>query len=110
MLRLMCVLLLLLSLVSPLTLSQQQTQPYHHQLPFGPPPLAPEFPPDGTFNPAALVPQPEEIAEIGFFPIDALPDGTRPFIARRLHAIHKAEGSLVYLEESAGARNATQRD
>jgi 8-oxo-dGTP diphosphatase len=52
-------------------------------------------------DPAALVPQPEEIAEIGFFPLDALPDGTRPFIARRLHAIHKAEGALVYLEEMA---------
>jgi len=61
-------------------------------------------------NPAALVAQPEEIAEIGFFPIDALPDGTRPFIARRLHAIHKAEGALVYLEEMAGTGNAAQRD
>jgi ADP-ribose pyrophosphatase YjhB (NUDIX family) len=57
-------------------------------------------------NPAALVPQPEEIAEIGFFPLDALPDGTRPFIARRLHAIRKAEGSLVYLEEMAGIGDA----
>jgi 8-oxo-dGTP diphosphatase len=52
-------------------------------------------------DPAALVAQPDEIAEIGFFPIDKLPDGTRPFIARRLRAIHKAEGALVYLEETA---------
>lgn len=52
-------------------------------------------------DPAALVPQPDEIAEIGFFPIDKLPDGTRPFIARRLHAVHQAEGALVYLEETA---------
>src|SRR5439155_6466760 len=56
MLRLMCVLLLLLSLVSPLTLSQQQTQPYHHQLPFGPPPLAPELPPD------TLAPAPQQMS------------------------------------------------
>jgi len=56
MLRLMCVLLLLLSLFSPLTLSQQQTQPYHHQLPFGPPPLVPEFPPD------TLAPAPQQMS------------------------------------------------
>jgi 8-oxo-dGTP pyrophosphatase MutT (NUDIX family) len=53
-------------------------------------------------NPAALVRQPDEIAEIGFFPIDALPAGTRPFIARRLEAIYKAESTPVYLEECAG--------
>ena len=56
MLRLMCVLLLLWLLFSPLTLGQQQTQPYHHQLPFGPPPLVPEFPPD------TLAPAPQQLS------------------------------------------------
>jgi len=55
MLRLMCVLLLLWLLFSPLTLGQQ-TRPYHHQLPFGPPPLVPEFPPD------TLAPAPQQLS------------------------------------------------
>ena len=55
-------------------------------------------------DPSTLVAQEEEIAEIGFFPIDALPPDTRPFIARRLHAL-AADGSagVTYLEEGAGA-------
>jgi 8-oxo-dGTP diphosphatase len=51
-------------------------------------------------DPGALRMQEEEIAEIGFFPLDALPEDTRPFIAHRLRAIRDAApGSVVYLEE-----------
>ncbi|HET9169584.1 MAG TPA: NUDIX domain-containing protein [Actinospica sp.] len=38
-------------------------------------------------DPAALVPQEEEIAEIAFFAPDALPEGLRPFMRRRMGAI-----------------------
>jgi 8-oxo-dGTP diphosphatase len=51
-------------------------------------------------DPGVLRAQPEEIAEIGFFDLDDLPGGVRPFIARRLRAIHDAPGSVVYLEET----------
>lgn len=51
-------------------------------------------------EPGLLRPQPEEIAEIGFFDLGALPRGTRPFIAHRLTAIRDAPGSVVYLEET----------
>lgn len=51
-------------------------------------------------DPAALHPQPEEIAEIGFFDLDDLPADTRPFMARRLAAIRDAKRSVVYLEET----------
>lgn len=51
-------------------------------------------------DPAQLRAQPEEIAEIGFFDLDDLPADTRPFIRRRLDAIHKAPGTIVYLEET----------
>jgi 8-oxo-dGTP diphosphatase len=50
-------------------------------------------------DPGALRAQPEEIAEIGFFAFDDLPGDVRPFIARRLQAIHAAGGAMVYLEE-----------
>lgn len=51
-------------------------------------------------QPDKLRPQPEEIAEIGFFALDALPAGTRPFIVRRLGAIGSRPGGVVYLEET----------
>jgi ADP-ribose pyrophosphatase YjhB (NUDIX family) len=51
-------------------------------------------------DPGLLRAQPEEIAEIGFFDPGDPPPGTRPFIARRLRAIHDAPGTLVYLEET----------
>lgn len=51
-------------------------------------------------DPSALCAQPEEIAEIGFFDFDDLPADTRPFITRRLAAIQKAPGMVVYLEET----------
>lgn len=52
-------------------------------------------------DPAALRIQEEEIAQVGFFPLDDLPEDTRPLIARRLRAIGgAAPGSVVYLEES----------
>ena len=51
-------------------------------------------------DPAALRAQPDEIAEIGFFDFDDLPPETRPFITRRLAAIRKAPGTVVYLEET----------
>jgi ADP-ribose pyrophosphatase YjhB (NUDIX family) len=38
-------------------------------------------------DPAKLVPQEEEIAEIAFFAPDALPDGLRPFMRHRMGAI-----------------------
>jgi 8-oxo-dGTP diphosphatase len=51
-------------------------------------------------DPSALRIQEEEIAEVGFFALDALPDGTRPFMRNRLQAIRDAApGSVVYLEE-----------
>ncbi len=58
-------------------------------------------------EPALLRPQPEEIAEIGFFDLGDLPHGTRPFIAHRLAAIHAAPGSVVYLEETWPADSAS---
>jgi 8-oxo-dGTP diphosphatase len=51
-------------------------------------------------DPGLLRAQPEEIAEIGFFDLGDPPPGTRPFIARRLQAIHRAPSGIpVYLEE-----------
>lgn len=51
-------------------------------------------------DPAALVPQEEEIAEIVFFPPDALPDGVRPFIRERIEAIVRGGfREVAYLEE-----------
>jgi 8-oxo-dGTP diphosphatase len=51
-------------------------------------------------DPAALRAQPEEIAEIRFFPPTELPEEMRPFIARRLQQIFAAGGGgAVYLEE-----------
>ena len=61
-------------------------------------------------DPGQLRPQPDEIAEIGFFDLDELPPGTRPFIAHRLQAIHEAPGTVSYLEETwhvHGASNHT---
>lgn len=55
-------------------------------------------------DPAALRAQPDEIAEIGFFDLDDLPAGTRPFITRRLAAIRDAPGSVAYLEETFPAQ------
>jgi ADP-ribose pyrophosphatase YjhB (NUDIX family) len=51
-------------------------------------------------DPSVLVPQEEEIAEIGFFPVDALPEGVRPYMRHRIEAIvaHGFEG-VAYLEE-----------
>jgi 8-oxo-dGTP diphosphatase len=52
-------------------------------------------------DPDTLVPQEEEIAEIGFFPPDRLPEGLRPFMRHRMEAI--IEGGfrgVAYLEES----------
>jgi 8-oxo-dGTP diphosphatase len=52
-------------------------------------------------DPSALCRQEEEIAEIGFFPLDDLPADTRPIVARRLLALRDAApGSVVYLEET----------
>jgi ADP-ribose pyrophosphatase YjhB (NUDIX family) len=51
-------------------------------------------------DPALLVPQEEEIAEIGFFAADELPEGVRPFMQHRVEAI--VEGGfhdVAYLEE-----------
>ena len=51
-------------------------------------------------DPSTLVPQEEEIAEIGFFPLDELPEGVRPFMRHRVEAI--VEGGfhhVAYLEE-----------
>ena len=51
-------------------------------------------------DPSALVPQEEEIAEIGFFAPDEMPDGLRPFMRRRLEAIIEGDYQVVaYLEE-----------
>jgi 8-oxo-dGTP diphosphatase len=52
-------------------------------------------------NPSVLVPQEEEIAEIGFFPLDALPEGVRPYMRHRIEAL-VANGFLgvAYLEET----------
>jgi ADP-ribose pyrophosphatase YjhB (NUDIX family) len=53
-------------------------------------------------DPALLVAQEEEIAEIGFFPPDELPAGVRPFMRHRVEAM--AEGdfhSVAYLEEKS---------
>jgi ADP-ribose pyrophosphatase YjhB (NUDIX family) len=58
-------------------------------------------------EPRLLRAQPEEIAEIGFFEFGDLPEGTRPFIAHRLAAIHEARGSMVYLEETWPANGAS---
>lgn len=57
-------------------------------------------------DPAGLCPQPEEIAEIGFFDFGDLPRGTRPFIARRLAAIRDAPGTVAFLKESWPANGA----
>lgn len=57
-------------------------------------------------DPAKLRAQPEEIAEIGFFDLDELPPGTRPFIKRRLAAMRDAAGTIVYLEETFPPRTA----
>lgn len=50
-------------------------------------------------DPSALRPQEEEIAEIGFFAVDELPEGLRPFMRARMDAI--VEGGfhdVAYLE------------
>lgn len=50
-------------------------------------------------DPSALRPQEEEIAEIGFFAVDELPEGLRPFMRARMDAI--AAGGfhdVAYLE------------
>lgn len=57
-------------------------------------------------EPELLRAQPEEIAEIGFFDLGDLPQGTRPFIAHRLAAIRDARGAVVYLEETWPANGA----
>ena len=51
-------------------------------------------------DPSVLVPQEEEIAEIGFFPLDALPEGVRPYMRHRIEAL-VANGfrGVAYLEE-----------
>ena len=51
-------------------------------------------------DPSTLVPQEEEIAEIGFFPTGELPDGVRPFMRHRVEEI-VARGfeGVAYLEE-----------
>lgn len=52
-------------------------------------------------DPAALVPQEEEIAEIAFFAPDALPEGVRPFMRRRLEMIVEAGfKGVAYIEET----------
>lgn len=51
-------------------------------------------------DPSTLVPQEEEIAEIGFFSLEDLPEGLRPFMRHRVDAI--VEGGfddVAYLEE-----------
>ena len=58
-------------------------------------------------EPERLRAQPEEIAEIGFFDLGDLPQGTRPFIAHRLAAIREAPGTVVYLEETWPANGAS---
>lgn len=57
-------------------------------------------------QPELLRPQPEEIAEIGFFALGDLPPGTRPFIAHRLAAIREGRGEVAYLEETWPANGA----
>jgi len=53
-------------------------------------------------DPGLLVPQEEEIAEIGFFPPEELPEAVRPFMRRRIAAI-VAGGfrDVAYLEEKS---------
>lgn len=56
-------------------------------------------------DPAALRPQEEEIAEIGFFPLDDLPEDLRPFMRTRLEAIiARRFRDVVYLESHLAPR------
>lgn len=52
-------------------------------------------------DPAKLVPQEEEIAEIAFFAPDALPAGLRPFMRHRMDAIIGGDfQGVAYIEEN----------
>ncbi|MBR7830840.1 NUDIX hydrolase [Actinospica sp. MGRD01-02] len=52
-------------------------------------------------DPARLVPQEEEIAEIAFFAPDALPQGLRPFMRHRMDAIIGGGfQGVAYIEEN----------
>lgn len=51
-------------------------------------------------DPSVLIPQEEEIAEIGFFPPRELPEGVRPFMRHRIDAVLRNDFQQVaYLEE-----------
>ncbi len=51
-------------------------------------------------DPSVLVPQEEEVAEIGFFAVDDLPEGVRPFMRHRLEEIiARGFDGVAYLEE-----------
>lgn len=53
-------------------------------------------------DPSALVPQEEEIAEIGFFAPQDLPEGVRPFMRHRVEAILDGDfRDVAYLEEKS---------
>ena len=52
-------------------------------------------------DPSALVPQEEEIAEIGFFPLDELPEGVRPYMRHRIETmVANGFSGVAYLEET----------
>jgi ADP-ribose pyrophosphatase YjhB (NUDIX family) len=52
-------------------------------------------------DPALLVPQEEEIAEIGFYAPDALPEGLRPFMRHRMDTIiGNGFRGVAYLQEN----------